>query len=107
MFSLWRASCTCSGNLYELLGESNIILLSVIPISVNTVPPGVVARFNQSTRLPWDYLASCGGDWMWDFVLAREDNPTWIRDGLILGTLILSTDGSYRPNKETTTSAAG
>jgi hypothetical protein len=103
VFLLWRESCTHSGNLYELLGESNIMPLSVIPISVNTVLPAVVARFNQSTRLPslwpsrlpfWDYLASCSGDWMWDFVSAREDDSTWIQDGLILGTLILSTDGS-------------
>jgi hypothetical protein len=92
-----------------------MIPLSVIPISVHTVLPGMVAYFNQSTRLPslqpsrlpfWDYLTSCGGDWR-DFVLAWEDNPTWIWDGLILGTLILSTDGSYRPNKDTLICMAG
>jgi hypothetical protein len=88
----------------------------VIPISVNTVLPGVVARFDPSIRLPslqpsrlpfWDYLASCGSDWMWDFVLAREDDLTWIWDGLILGTLILSTNSTYRLNKDTTICTAG
>ncbi len=39
--------------------------------------------------------------------MAREDNPTWTWDGLILGPLILSTDGFYRPNKDTTICAAG
>ncbi len=43
---------------------------------------------------------------MWDFVFFRERDPTWIRDGLISGSLILSTDGSFRPHEDTMICAA-
>jgi hypothetical protein len=44
---------------------------------------------------------------MWDFISFRKRDPIWIRDGLILGSLILSTDGSFQPHKGTTICAAG
>jgi hypothetical protein len=44
---------------------------------------------------------------MWDYVLDMSANTTWIRDGLLSGSLVLSSDGLHQPKTDSTVSAAG
>jgi hypothetical protein len=116
VYKLWHRSRTCSGSLYRLLGEVNAIPVNVSPLTVREVLPGVVAKVGVSPRLQTspppqtsflEYLALLGGKWMWDYVLDMSVDTTWIRAGLLSGSLVLLTDGLHQPKTDPTVSAAG
>jgi len=46
----------------------------------------------------WDVLKEGGGEWMWEFVEEKykEDDMDWLREGMINGTLVWCSDGSYK-----------
>ncbi len=116
VYELWHRSQTRLGSLYRLLGEVNIIPVNVSPLTVREVLPGVVAKVGvgprlQTSLLPqtsfWEYLALLRGEWMWDYVLDMSADTTWIREGLLSGSLILLTDGSHQPKTDPTVSPTG
>ncbi len=116
VYKLWHRSLPCLGSLYRLLGEVKVIPVDVSPLTVTEVLPGVVAKVGIGPRLQtspppqtsfWEYLASLGREWMWDYVSDTSADTTWIRDGLLSASLILSTDGSHQPKTDPTVSATG
>jgi hypothetical protein len=44
---------------------------------------------------------------MWDYVSDRESDTSWVKDALTTGTVIFSTDGSFRPKADALVSGAG
>jgi hypothetical protein len=55
----------------------------------------------------WNYILSCGEDWMWDYASDKKSDPGWLKDALRSGTAIFSTDGSFWPKVDKQVSGAG
>jgi hypothetical protein len=58
----------------------------------------------------WEYLSLWGGDWMWEGVdddQVTKHDLTWLVDGMVGGSLIWVTDGSYDRLKAPDLSGAG
>jgi hypothetical protein len=98
------------------LGKLNILPTSVAPITAMHTNHNIVAQRNNSPHLPmlkhvhetfWQFLASGGGNWMWDYILNKDTEPLWIVNALLNGTAILSIDGLYHRNKAPQASGAG
>jgi hypothetical protein len=116
IYQLWAKSRIRSGNVYQLLGEANIILVSVTPITAKQITHEVVAwqgsgpplRQTQLAQLDfWQHLLSFGRDWMWNHISNQKRIIEWIKDALTGGTAVISSNGSYRPKSNTTVSGVG
>ena len=57
----------------------------------------------------WDLLDSWGAHWMWEHVTEEDRNRdlSWVRDGMLAGTLVWCCDGSYKKKVAPTASGAG
>ena len=57
----------------------------------------------------WDYLARQGGTWMWEGLSEekKEEDLTWLVEGLKKGTVEWCTDGSYHRGRAPNISGAG
>ncbi len=57
-----------------------------------------------------EFLAAWGGTWMWDDIdsgVHSKDNILWIAEGMTIGLLIWTTDGSYKRKMAVEISEAG
>ena len=55
----------------------------------------------------WTFLASWGGEWMWEVVNGESDDLLWLAEALCQGTSIWTTDGSYDWKRAPRVSGAG
>ena len=57
----------------------------------------------------WDILESWGASWMWEYVNEEDRNRdlSWVREGMLAGTLVWCCDGSYKKKVAPTASGAG
>ena len=55
---------------------------------------------NKETKYDtfWDVLEEGGGEWMWEFidVKYKQEDMSWLQEGMINGTLVWCSDGSYK-----------
>ena len=60
-------------------------------------------------RTVWDLIDSWGADWMWNMTERedRERDLSWVKDGMISGTLVWCGDGSFKKKVAPTASGAG
>jgi hypothetical protein len=103
-YDLWVKSCTRAGSMYSLLGEVNVMLVNVTPITIRQILPGEIAVQGAGPKLTplrapclsfWNYVFSCGGDCMWDYVSDKKSDPGWLKDTLRSGIAIFSMDRSF------------
>jgi hypothetical protein len=116
VYDLWVKSCTRAGSMYSLLGEVSAMPVDFMPITVRQILPGVIAVQGAGPKLTplraprlsfWNYILSCGGDWMWDYVSDKKSDPGWLKDALRSGTAIFLTDGSFWPKADKQVSGVG
>ena len=93
--------------------------ISGLPASVKLMENGDVrilgtgpAMLESETpiyRTVWDLLESWGSHWMWEHVSEEDRNKdlTWVREGMLAGSLVWCYDGSYKKKVAPTASGAG
>jgi hypothetical protein len=77
------------------ISESRVNKLHKRPLPISKA--GVPASF-------WTFINSWGGNWMWREISngnKPKDDMQWVADGMMAGTLIWTTDGSYDRKKAT------
>jgi hypothetical protein len=81
VYNLWVKSRTRAGSMYSLLGEVNVMPVNVTPITIRQILLNVIAVQGAGPKLTplqaprlsfWNYILSCGGDWMWDYVSDKK-----------------------------------
>ena len=56
------------------------------------------ATLHSTDNIPesfWEFVASQGGEWIWDYIEGKHENMSWIATALYDGSAIIVTDGSY------------
>ena len=69
----------------------------------------LVEETEEKQETFWDVLRDGGGDWMWEFVNGKfkEGDMDWLREGMVNGTLVWCSDGSYKRKIAPDVSGAG
>jgi hypothetical protein len=58
----------------------------------------------------WDFLRTCGGEWMWEEIedgQATKHDLSWLVQGMKSNTLLWVTDGSYDRKRASVLSGIG
>jgi hypothetical protein len=103
----WRRTCsTTTFELKQITSQEKTILkgvpTSVVNIAESRVnklhkgPPPITMADGPTSF--WNFINSWGGIWMWQDISNTDkpkDDIQWVADGMMAGTLIWATDGSY------------
>jgi hypothetical protein len=113
--------CTRSTTTFELKQTTSTtkIIPKGVPTLVITISESRVNKLHEGP-LPiskadalvsfWTFIDSRGGNWMWQEISNGDkpkDDMQWVADGMMAGTLIWTTDGSYDRKKAADLSGVG
>ena len=103
-------SWTVGPSVNEITGApASVKVLKNEEVKLRCTGPPLTETKQREHKTVWELLESWGAEWMWNLVSEEDKSQdlSWIRDGMINGTLVWCCDGSYKKKVAPTASGAG